>query len=90
MFTKRTDEPKLSWLVAELNRRGIRNRINGKSWHAPILEVPSRQLEAAWECLPLPIDEIPDDHRIWNDTEGPFDEVLRLGKRLLNRHRRVG
>ena len=60
MFTKRTDDPKLSWLERALERVGIPSRRNGSSFHAPILEVPEEKLDAAWEIL-TPVDDVPDD-----------------------------
>jgi hypothetical protein len=50
-FTKRTCDPKLAWLERRLAGKGIRSRRSGDSWHAPILEVPENQLDAAWEFL---------------------------------------
>lgn len=60
-FTKRTNDPKLSWLQRELTRLKIKNRRHGYSSHAPILEVDARKLDKAWEILD-PIDDLPDDH----------------------------
>ncbi len=60
-FTKRTDDPKLSWLEARLLEAGIPYRRNGQSFHAPILEVPEELLDKAWTLLPQQIDELPDD-----------------------------
>lgn len=59
-FTKRTEDPKLKWLEAELKRHGIKSRRNGESWHAPILEVKQKDLDAAWKILD-PVDDVPDD-----------------------------
>lgn len=59
-FTKRTDDPKLKWLETTLARAGIQSRRNGESWHAPILEVQEKDLDAAWKIL-TPIDDVPDD-----------------------------
>ena len=59
-FTKRTDDPKLSWLERQLDERGIPHRRNGWSFHAPILEVLEEHLNAAWELL-TPVDDIEDD-----------------------------
>jgi hypothetical protein len=59
-FTKRTNEPKLSWLEGQLTAHGIPHRRNGESFHAPILEVPPDHLPAAWAIL-TPVDDVPDD-----------------------------
>lgn len=59
-FTKRTDDPKLSWLEKQLDAAGIQHRRNGYSFHAPILEVPASDLDRAWEIL-TPVDDIEDD-----------------------------
>lgn len=61
MFTKRTEEPKLCWLENQLTKARIRWRRRGESFHAPILEVPKRDLDRAWKILD-PVDDIPDDH----------------------------
>lgn len=60
LFTKRTNDPKLAWLEAQLLAAGIKARRNGESWHAPILEVKERDMTRAWEIL-SPVDDIPDD-----------------------------
>ena len=59
-FTKRTNEPKLSWLENELTNAGIANQRNGESWHAPILDVDETKIDEAWAIL-TPVDDIPDD-----------------------------
>jgi hypothetical protein len=71
LFTKRTDDPKLAWLENALANAGIKSRRSGESWHAPVLEVKQRDLDAAWEIL-APIDDIADDSPRWSqDTHGP-------------------
>lgn len=59
-FTKRTDDPKLTWLQLRLLEIGIESRRRGCSWHGPILEVRQRDLARAWEIL-TPIDNMRDD-----------------------------
>ena len=59
-LTKRTEDPKLSWLEGALNAAGIANRRNGESWHAPIMEVDASKLDDAWAIL-APIDDVLDD-----------------------------
>jgi hypothetical protein len=63
-FTKRTNDPKLAALEAMLRRAGIPYRRHGKSFHAPILQVPADVLDEAWKILD-PIDDIPDDDPRW-------------------------
>jgi len=60
VFTKRTEEPKLSWLERQLDRAGIPHRRRGQSFHAPILEVARDRLDDAWDILD-PVDDVPDD-----------------------------
>jgi hypothetical protein len=60
MFTKRTNDPKLTWLEKELTKSEIPHRRNGESFHAPILEVPKDRLDDAWAILDA-VDDIPDD-----------------------------
>jgi hypothetical protein len=59
-FTRRTEDPKLSWLERQLSEAGIKSQRNGESSHAPILEVPAESLDQAWEILD-PVDDVPDD-----------------------------
>jgi hypothetical protein len=61
-LTKRTNNPKLAWLQKRLAEAGIASRRNGRSFHAPIMEVRMKDLEDAWEIL-RPIDDIPDDDK---------------------------
>lgn len=60
LFTKRTNEPKLSHLERLLTAHEIPHRRRGESFHAPILEVPKADLDAAWRILD-PIDDMDDD-----------------------------
>jgi hypothetical protein len=70
-FTKRTENPKLRWIEGQLDLMGIPSRRHGRSFHAPILEVPRRLLDKAWSILERPnerygnVDEVPDDHRMF-------------------------
>lgn len=59
-LTKRTDGMKLQWLRNQLNAAGIDNRMEGESWHAPILEVRENDLDRAWAILG-PVDDVDDD-----------------------------
>ena len=67
---KRTEEPKLSWIEMELDKLDIPHQRNGKSWHAPILEVPEDKEMAANAILMrrigrYTVDDIRDDHPRW-------------------------
>lgn len=68
MFTKRTNDPKLTWLQLRLLEMGIETRRNGESFHAPILEVRRRDLARAWEFL-TPIDNVPDEDKRFQTPE---------------------
>jgi hypothetical protein len=80
-FTRRTDDPKLTWLEQQLAQRGIESRRNGHSWHAPILEVRGDRLLDAWAILETPVgelfiggsgvvtvDDLPDDHPLFREA----------------------
>jgi hypothetical protein len=67
-FCKRTNDPKLRWLQKRLAEVGIPSRREGKSFHAPILQVPKGCLDRALEIL-IPVDDISDDSpRFHHDT----------------------
>lgn len=70
LFTKRTEDPKLSWLEGKLSEAGISHRRAGESAHAPILEVAPEHLEAAWTILD-PIDDIADDNEMFQGGAVP-------------------
>tara|TARA_Y100000310_G_scaffold341050_1_gene438919 strand:- start:1231 stop:1569 length:339 start_codon:yes stop_codon:yes gene_type:complete len=75
-LTKRTNDPKLSYVERELNRRGIPHRRKGESFHAPILEVPDHFFELAWDKIICPIDNVPDHHAVFiHENHMPFDAV---------------
>jgi hypothetical protein len=59
-FTKRTNDPKLSWLEDQLDKAGIEYKREGESFHAPILYVEESREDDAWAIL-NPVDDIPDD-----------------------------
>lgn len=59
-FTKRTEDPKLSWVLAKCEAAGLRTFIEGASWHAPVSYVHRDDYEAAWGILG-PIDNIRDN-----------------------------
>lgn len=54
------EDPKLAWLETQLSLAHIPSRRHGESWHAPILQVPARHLDAAWAILDS-ADDVPDD-----------------------------
>lgn len=60
-FTRRTNYPKLGYLIYCCQNNHIPTRIVTSSAHAPILEVPPSHEEKAWGLLPLVIDNMPDD-----------------------------
>ena len=60
-FTKRTDYPKLGYLINRLNDLGIASIVYGNSFHAPILYVEKGKLDEAWSVLNRFIDELDDD-----------------------------
>lgn len=60
LFTKRTEDPKLSWLQARLTEAGIANKRQGYSFHGPILLVDAAKEDAAWDIL-TPVDNVDDD-----------------------------
>lgn len=78
---KRTNDPKLSFIEHALDLRGIPHRRDGESWHAPILQVPEENLDAAGGMLSesarqshdLPVrfgvclDDVPDDHECFRE-----------------------
>lgn len=74
-FCRRTEDPKLRFIEGLLTQRGIPHRRNGRSVHAPILQVPEEHLDAAWGMLSEDIfgdgqrlDDIPDDDSVWSNT----------------------
>jgi len=68
-FTKRTDDPKLTWLERKLDAAGIPNRRDGSSFHAPILQVEEGRLDDAWEIL-RPVDDIDDEDLVFVEDAG--------------------
>jgi hypothetical protein len=73
-FTKRTDWPKLGWLISELEAAGITCELGGESFHAPILLVDESKIDQAWEILD-PVDDIEDD----DPRYAGYEEVLPRG-----------
>jgi len=65
-LTRRTDLPKLSWLMVALKDAGIMCRMNGTSFHAPILEVKKSKFDEAWKLLG-PIDDLSDADSMFDD-----------------------
>jgi hypothetical protein len=51
VFTKRTNFPKLGYIIHLLNEEGIPSALYGESFHAPILRVAKGQEDAAWRIL---------------------------------------
>lgn len=78
-FTRRTEDPKLAWLEMKLDQAGIPHRRNGRSFHAPILEVQECDIERAWLLLPARVDNAPDDDPRWER------ELAKAGSHLASR-----
>lgn len=76
ILTKRTEDPKLAWLINQLDMKNIPNKIEGSSWHAPLLWVDSEFMSDALTILAL-VDEISDDDPLFNkyvdEPPEPFD-----------------
>lgn len=51
LFTKRTNEPKLSYLEERLHQAGIKYKREGRSFHAPCIYVDANQASQAWDIL---------------------------------------
>jgi hypothetical protein len=72
-FCKRTNDPKLRAIESLLSANGIPSRRNGRSFHAPILQVPHEHMDEAWKMLSEDIDgrqldDIPDDDPIFSEV----------------------
>jgi hypothetical protein len=48
---KRTDFPKLGYIIHRFNEAGIPSILWGESWHAPILRVHKDYADQAWDIL---------------------------------------
>jgi hypothetical protein len=67
LLCKRTEYPKLGYIIFKLRELGIRTRFNGGSWHAEHrLEVDESRAQDAWDLLASggsrTLDDIDDDH----------------------------
>ena len=71
-FTRRTNFPKLAWLINELNKAGIANEITGESAHAPILSVDESRIDEAWDILD-PVDDVEDDDPRYANAQVEYD-----------------
>lgn len=60
LFTKRTNNPKLAWLITQCKQQGIRIKRERKSFHAPVTLVHKEDEDRAWKIL-SPLDDVPDD-----------------------------
>lgn len=79
LFTKRTEDPKLSYLEWRLTQAGIPHRRNGESFHAPIMEVDEARFDDAEDILlekrgKVCLDEIEDDAAEFHGFE-PHDFI---------------
>jgi hypothetical protein len=65
---RRTDDPKLAYIEEWLDLLGIPHRRNGRSYHAPILEVAEEDHDRAYQAILMCptrygiFDDIPDNH----------------------------
>jgi hypothetical protein len=59
-FTKRTNNPKLQWLLDTCKAKGLRVVKRGNSHHAPITYVHRDDYDAAWAIL-SPVENVADD-----------------------------
>jgi hypothetical protein len=92
-FTKRTDYPKLGWVIGQLNDLGIASIVHGRSFHAPILYVERGKLDQAWTILQGEIDDMDDDDDMFADCADvrpdvdlyDVDQTAELHKAALNR-----
>jgi hypothetical protein len=50
-YLRRTNEPKFSCILAMLDREGIKYRLTGESFHAPIVEVAREHANTAGSFL---------------------------------------
>jgi len=60
LFTKRTNNPKLAWVLNACKSVGLRVFVEGRSFHAPISYVHRADYVKAWDILG-PLDDEPDD-----------------------------
>ena len=79
LFTKRTDYPKLGYIIKRLKDEGIACKFDGRSWHADhCLMVEASRIQDAWAILSerhgrYTLDDVRDDHpkfEAW-ETEQP-------------------
>ena len=75
-FTRRTNYPKLGWLMDQLNDHGIECKLKGKSFHAPILVVKEQDLDSAWDIL-YQVDDMEDDDEMFSEypSEDDWEEM---------------
>jgi hypothetical protein len=60
LLTKRTDSPKLDWLLHACRAAGLRVVRSGRSFHAPCTYVHRDDYSTAWAIL-SPMDDLPDN-----------------------------
>jgi hypothetical protein len=84
IFCKRTNYPKLGYIIHKLNEKGIPCVMHGESWHAPILCVPAQFEESADEILTAQfgsriLDEVEDDYSAFIDYDHVKPNPLKGG-----------
>jgi hypothetical protein len=72
---RRTNYPKLGYIIYRLKLMGVACRFQGESWHAPILAVDKSKFKEAWMLLSEKfgrrcLDDISDDHWRWEKYDG--------------------
>ena len=85
-FTRRTNYPKLAFVHDLLTRHGIPCKVEGESFHAPILKVSELFESDAWALLNAPakdygirtrkgsdLDDVPDDHAFFQRFAAKLD-----------------
>ncbi len=65
-LTRRTEDPKLSWIEQYLTVLCIPHRRHGSSLHAPILQVEAAHYNEAWAIVEI-WDDYADDNPIFTD-----------------------
>jgi hypothetical protein len=54
-LTRKTKDPKLSFIEGQLTALEIPHRRHGSSWNGPVLQIPRERLVEAWDFLNSPV-----------------------------------
>ena len=79
LLTKRTNNPKLAWVLNACKSAGLRVFVEGRSFHAPVSYVYRDDYVKAWDILG-PIDDEPDDAPRFREDPAGID--FAAGQRL--------